>query len=411
MKVVHILQHSLPTLAGYTIRADGILRAQMASGLDVVALTGPSQDRRCAGEDVIGGIRYLRSPGHAKGGRPGWREWKLHRGLLAGLRRVVEQEKPDLLHVHSPAYNALSALKVARERGLSCVYEMRAVWEDAAVDRGRFAAGSLPYRSARALETYVLRRADAVVTICEGLRQEVLARGLRPEKIFVVPNAVDMTGPLTSNSDFSLLRQENECEGPVFGFIGSLFRYEGVEQLLKVFPAVLERVPTARLLLVGSGERESQIKALAARWRRSRQVIWYPRISHDRVSEFYSAVDCCVYPRQSIRLTNLVTPLKPLEAMAMGKAVVASDVGGHRELIDHGHNGLLFPSDDPSALAETLCRVAEEPQTLSRLGRAGRDFVSHERTWEAVVANCQRAYSAALRRKREGSAIDWRRKQ
>lgn len=395
MKVLHVLQHSLPSLYGYTIRADAILRAQRALGLEVVALTGAVEQAGPGPEEVINGIRYLRTAGTVNGNRAGFREWKLYHLLLERLREVSEREKPDLVHAHSPAYNGLATLAVARELGLPCVYEMRAVWEDAAVDRRKFGAASLFYHGARVLETHVLRRADAVVTICQGLRGEMLDRGLAPEKVFVVPNAVEPDQFQPCPRDTELAASLGWTGGPVFGFIGSLFNYEGVEDLLDGIPPVLERFPAARLLIVGGGEREAQVKERVARWAQSGQVVWRPRVPHNQVRTFYSLVDCFVYPRRSVRLTELVTPLKPLEAMAMEKAVLASDVGGHREMIEHGRTGLLFPAGDISALADLLCRVAAQPELLRDLAWAGRQYVLEQRNWNTVTADYILAYEAA----------------
>src|SRR3954447_9210014 len=173
MRVLHVLQNSLPSLTGYCIRSAGLMEAIRRHGVDVVAVTGAVETGGKASEEEIRGVRYYRTLAPIPDSPSPIREWKLGRLLARRLEEVIAAERPDLVHVHSPAYNGLAALRAARNAGAPCVYEMRAVWEDAAVDRGKFAEGSPMYRASRLLETHVARGSGALVTICEGLRSEM----------------------------------------------------------------------------------------------------------------------------------------------------------------------------------------------------------------------------------------------
>jgi len=401
MKVLHVLQFSLPRLDGYCVRSDAILRAQQAHGLDVVAMTGAAENMGQGEEELINGVRYYRTPGTVNRSRRGLREWKRYRRLMGRLAAVADRERPDVIHVHSPAYNALAALKVARRRGIPCVYEMRAVWEDAAADRREVSSASLLYRAARALETHVLKRCDYVVTICQGLRGEVLSRGISANKILVMPNAVDpeyfQPSPRDSRLAVSLGLTR---EGPIIGFIGSMFAYEGVEDLVEAIPRVLARFPKTQFMIVGGGEREPHVRERVARFGFGNSVVLVPRVPHDQVRSLYSLVDCLTYPRRSVRLTELVTPLKPLEAMAMQKTVLASNIGGHREMVEHDRTGLLFEPGKTDALVEVLCRAAAEPDLLARLSQAGRRYVIEQRTWKGVTANYLPLYESVVASKK-----------
>lgn len=403
MKILHVLQFSLPRLYGYSIRSDAVLRAQKAHGLDVVALTGAVEDMGQGRREEINGIRYYRTPGGIKHSLRGLREWKLHRYLLRQLMEVAEIERPDVIHVHSPAYNALAALAVARRRKVPCVYEMRAVWEDAAADRKEVRTASLQYKAAHMLETYVLKRCSAVVTICQGLKQEVLSRGISANKIVVVPNAVDLDAFEPRPCDAALGAELGLDGGPLVAYIGSLFGYEGVEDLLDAVPGVLELIPKARFLVVGGGERQEEVRQRTVHMRDPR-VRYIPRVAHERVPAFYSVADCLVYPRRSVRLTELVTPLKLLEAMAMEKPVVATDIGGHREMITHQKTGLLYRAASASALITTLCGALLDPASLKKLARAGRDYVRAHRNWQVTTASYLPLYESLLK---EGARSDW----
>jgi PEP-CTERM/exosortase A-associated glycosyltransferase len=217
------------------------------------------------------------------------------------------------------------------------VYEVRAFWEDAAVDLGTSSPGGFRYKATRALETFALRRCDAITTICEGLRDDMLQRGLPREKIVVIPNAVDPAEFKFGGSTNAELRRMLGLDGKiVLGFIGSFYAYEGLDLLVRALPAMRAARPEIALLLVGGGPMEAAIKSIAAQNGVSDAIRFVGRVPHREVPDYYGLVDLLVYPRHSQRLTELVTPLKPLEAMARGQIVLASDVGGHRELIRAG---------------------------------------------------------------------------
>ena len=188
---------------------------------------------------------------------------------------------------------------------------------------------------------------NAVTTICEGLRGDILGRGIPPEKVTVIPNAVNIENfSMAGIRDVQLATTLGLNENVVLGFIGSFYAYEGLAVLIQALPKMLAGNPKIRVLLVGGGPQEQELKALAARFGVENKVIFTGRVPHDQVQAYYNLIDILVYPRLKMRLTDLVTPLKPLEAMAQGRLVVASDVGGHQELIQDGKTGMLFAADD-----------------------------------------------------------------
>jgi PEP-CTERM/exosortase A-associated glycosyltransferase len=303
------------------------------------------------------------------------------------LDALVGEWRPDVMHAHSPVLTALAALPVARRQGLPLVYEIRAFWEDAAVGNGTGREGSLRYRATKLLETHAVRRADAVAVICEGLRGDLIARGISAEKIVVSPNGVDLGlfgDPPAPDPDFA---RSLGLEGAdVIGFIGSFYDYEGLDDMIAAMPALLARRPEARLLLVGGGPMEAALKAQAAASPAADRIHFTGRVPHDEVERYYALVDVLAYPRKKMRLTDLVTPLKPLEAMAQLKLVAASDVGGHRELIADGVTGTLFPPDDSAALAAVLADLFDARETWPERRAAARAFVERERNWASNIS-------------------------
>jgi glycosyltransferase involved in cell wall biosynthesis len=229
----------------------------------------------------------------------------------------------------------------------------------------------------------------------------MLKRGIPANKITVIPNAVDLSQfRFTATADPELVQKYGLTRGSTLGFAGSFYAYEGLDILLRAMPLVMRAVPQARLLLLGGGPQEAGLRALAARLGLDRVVHFTGRVPHSDMTRYYSALDVMVYPRVSRRLTDLVTPLKPLEAMAMGKLVVASDVGGHRELIRDDHNGHLFPAGSDEALARCLIKLLQAPETWSEVTANGRAYVANERTWKASVERYRAVYAAALERAR-----------
>jgi glycogen(starch) synthase len=402
MRILHVLDHSLPLHSGYTFRTRAIMKAQIANGWTVRGVTGLRQEDD-APAGVYDGLAFDRTPPVA-GNRKGLRELGEISAFASRIDTIVEAFKPDILHAHSPVLDALAALRVAKRHGLPLLYEIRAFWEDAAVGNGTGTEGSLRYRAIKAIETLAVRRADAVAVICEGLRSDLISRGISPDKIMVSPNGVDlgMFGKPVK-PEAALVRKLGLEGADVVGFIGSYYDYEGLDDLIAAMPALVAARPRAQLLLVGGGPMESALHAQAAASPVSDRIHFIGRVPHQQVERYYSLIDVLAYPRKKMRLTDLVTPLKPLEAMAQGKLVAASDVGGHRELIEDGVTGTLFAPDDPSAIARALAGLFEDRAQWNARRKVARKFVERERNWSSNISRYEPVYRKliALRPQRD----------
>ena len=319
---------------------------------------------------------------------PVGKELALMRQLETRLEEVAREVRPDIIHAHSPVLNAFPAIKVARKLGIPVVYEIRAFWEDAAVDHGSTTEGSLRYRITRNLETRAIKQVDHVFTICEGLRADIVARGIPAGKVNVIPNAVDINSfNLASPPDPDLQKKWGLTGKTVIGFIGSFYAYEGLDLLLDALPALVQQRPDVRVLLVGGGVQEVKLRQQAEQLCLKDHVIFTGRVPHSDVARYYDLIDILAYPRHRMRLTELVTPLKPLEAMAQGQLFVASDVGGHKELIEHNKTGILFRADHRDSLTQALLNLLDDSRRWPELKANGREFVENVRNWRNSVAN------------------------
>jgi PEP-CTERM/exosortase A-associated glycosyltransferase len=403
-RILHLLDHSLPMHSGYTFRTRAILKAQIAKGWEVACLTGVRHTAPGPDVEVVDGLTFHRTRG-AMGGPPLMREWKEVGALATKADALVRDWKPDLLHAHSPVLNALAAIRVAQRHGLPLLYEIRAFWEDAAVGNGTSAEGSPRYWLTRQLESHAVRAADGVAVICEGLKRDLLARGVAEDKIIVSPNGVDMDMFGSPVPPDPALRTRLGLDGAeVIGFIGSFYDYEGLDDLIAAMPALIARRPGTKLLLVGGGPMEAALRQQAAISPAASHIVFAGRVPHDQVEHYYSLIDILAYPRKAMRLTELVTPLKPLEAMAQGRLVAASSVGGHRELIEDGITGTLFPPGDPLAMAEALAALLDNRPIWGERRRTARAFVERDRNWLSNISRYEPVYQKLLGRDRTAKA-------
>lgn len=406
MRILHVFDHSIPLHSGYSFRSQSILRQQRGLGWETYHLTSAKHTAATGvfvEEEDVDGLHFHRTPLPA-----GWmsktpllNQWAVVGATERRLATLIPRIRPDILHAHSPALNGEAAWRAARRFGLPLVYEVRAFWEDAAANHGTNREWGARYRLTRALETRVLQRAHGIVTICEGLRNEIIGRGIDPDKIEVVPNAVDAARFRPgAEADPELSRSLGLNGRRVLGFLGSFYAYEGLDLLLRAVPKLLARYPDTRVLLTGGGPQDEALRNQAHELGIADKVIFTGRVPNADVQRYYDLVDVLVYPRLPMRLTDLVTPLKPLEAMAQEKLVVASDVGGHRELIQDGRTGSLFKAGDADALAHAVAELFQHPEWHDGRRAAGRAFVESERTWTSSVRRYEPLYARLVESER-----------
>ncbi|HTY24296.1 MAG TPA: glycosyltransferase [Desulfomonilaceae bacterium] len=415
MRILHLLHRSVPGTHGYAIRSEEIVTKQLESGLEPLVITSPSQAP--AGEldsersEFIRGVRYFRTCSRIL---PPTREVHDESPIKSSLRvfqnvmlltealRVAQTYRPAVIHGHSPFTCGIIANIVGRRKKIPSVYEMRGLWEDSHTSRHGISERSLRYRGVHLLEDIALRGADVCCVICDALKDELLFRGIPDEKIVVVPNGVDVTAFIPGPPNIELQRSIGLQDKTVIGYIGSFFHYEGLHLLVQSMVPLAGEFPELRLLLVGDGEVAPILRKMADNAGLSDKVLFTGRVPHAEIMDYYRLCDLMVLPRMDTRETRLVTPLKPLEIMAMGKPLIASDIGGHREIVTENVNGLLFKSEDVEDLVSTCRYLIENKEFRLDLGARGRQWVQENRDWRVLIRSYIRIYNELIAASHDG---------
>lgn len=390
-RVLHFLTNSLPhTGSGYAQRSHSILLAQQEAGREVLAVTRlgyPVQVGKimAAGEDIVDGVRYHRLIPAKLAPTPDGRLQQEAEELL----KVALEFRPEVLHTTTHFTNGLVVGAVAAALGIPWVYEVRGQLADTwAATRSADAKTSERYLSFQASEARVMQDAGAVATLGAAMLQGIVAQGTPESKIVLIPNAVG--GDFLAEPGATRAAKEKLGLDPALNYIGtvsSLVDYEGFDDLVDAFALLTPEFPELRLLLVGAGTSAPALADQASKLGLTAKVIFTGRVPREATSWYHQALDIFVVPRKDLDVTRAVTPLKPVEALASGRPVVASDLPALREIVDDGVNGALTPAEDALALARTLARLLGDEPLRHRLGAHGRLEVLRSRTW---AANAQR---------------------
>lgn len=409
LRVLHLVSNALPhTNAGYTQRTHRIAVAQRDLGMDVHVVTragypltkGVPDPRTLVRVDGVAYHRLIPWTAPADSARE----------LEAGVRMasdLVEAVRPHVLHAASNHHNARLALELGRRFGLPVVYEVRGFLEESWLSRDPSrSVNDAFYRAERASETECMLAADLVVTLGEAMRADIEARGVARERLLVVPNAVDASflEPLPPGEG---VRRELGIDPKAFvvGTTTSCYGYEGLDTLLEAVSLMRERGLTAHALVVGDGPELPSLRSLAASLGLGEAAHFTGRVPADRVRAHHAALDVFAVPRRDERVCRLVTPLKPVEAMAGGLPVVASDLPALREIVEPRVTGELIPSGESAILADVLTNLAYSREKRVSYGHAGRSLVSDDRTWSQAAYRYNHAYRSQIQKMTEPGQI------
>ncbi len=398
-QIFYVLNASLPhATSGYATRSHGVIGGLEENGCSVFAVTRPGfpidVKRGIKRQDValverVGSIDYHRMLGCSA------TELKLADYIVAAtsqLEASMKKVRPARVLAATPShYTGLPALIAARRCGLPFYYEVRGLWEITKASRKPSFSTSADYQLRVGLEEMVCRHADHVFTLTPGLKEVLVERGVSALKISLVPNSCDLSLFPPVGKSQKLAKQLNFPEAAiVIGYVGSIVDYEGLDDLVEAFAQLKSRGRNVVLLIVGAETvKQRKPASVTDALRRSisgrnldNDVIMPGRIPFDQVAEYYSLIDIAAFPRKPWPVCEIVSPLKPLEAMAMSKAVVGSSVRALAEMIDHGNTGRIFEKGSVSALSEALDGLVQDSDARHRLGQNARAWVQSQRTWK-----------------------------
>jgi glycosyltransferase involved in cell wall biosynthesis len=401
LKILHIVTDALPsTSAGYTIRTQEIAVAQRLAGMDPHVATRIGFPVTAGAIDgrstvTVDGVPYHRLLPWVMPGRMD----RLYQAHLSRAARLTERLQPAVLHAASNYANAVIALALRDAAGLPVVYEVRGFWEDTWLSRHAANADlklSDRYVRTRGLETHCMAEADLVVTLGEAMREEIVARGVPAANVIIVPNGVSESF-LRPLPDGAALRASLGIKPGeyVVGLVSSLVAHEGIGTLLQAVKLLGDRGVRARALIVGDGPERTALQRQAADL--GLDAIFTGRVPSSKVRDYHAVLDVFVVPRTPDRVCQLVTPLKPVEAMASGLPVVVSDVRALAEIVHDRETGLVSPPLDAGELADRLQQLLASPDLRAKLGANARDWVARDRTWAHNAARYREAYSALTR--------------
>ncbi|KQO01979.1 hypothetical protein ASF21_10600 [Arthrobacter sp. Leaf234] len=394
--VLHLLTNSLPhTGSGYAQRTHSLLKAQAEAGWTVHAATRigyPVQVGKlfAADVDVIDGVTYHRLlPVPMSRGF----DERLQQQADELLRLALDLE-PSVLHATTPFTNGIVVEQVGRALGIPWVYEARGQLADTwASTRPAYVKASERYRLFTDREAQVMRNASLVVTLGEAMRQGIVRNGVPEDKILLSPNAVgdeyldDPLPPAEARRSLGL-----PGTGVFVGTVSSLVDYEGLDTLLRAVALLAPARPDLHCLIVGDGAAAASLTSLALELGIASRVTFTGRVPRHQARSYHQALDIFVVPRRDLDVTSAVTPLKPVEAMACGRAVVASDLPALREIVTDGVTGLLVEPESPDALAKAIARLLDDPSERSGLGTHGRAQALATRVWSHNAAELSDAY-------------------
>ena len=461
VKVLHVLAKSRPELNGYSIRGHEIMKAQIDSGRALpIAITSPYYPELDSMKEhaVIDGIRYNRCPPinlSNKGGlRMGFLRFRVRKklqnrrvgntkksdiakgdkglastiwGSVSGLSRmflsfieerlqmeyfqqysdkVLAEMEPDFVHAHTPYRVGIPALRSAGKFGIPFIYEVRGLWEDSAVARGNFRNNGFRYRRFRRLETKVMKSADAIICISEGVAGELVNRGVQEHRITVVGNgapleyisgsALEPSINSLTEAAYSKFEEINDVRGDsrVIGYIGSTQRYEGLEILADAVKIVNSKGSGVRLLIVGSTDYQEELSDYCKKIGISDVTTICGPFDRSEILSFYSLIDIFVVPRLPFsKMARLVTPLKPLESMALGIPTIVSDTPAMREIVGDGV-GIFFGGGKSEELAEKISLLLENPDLCKRMTEKGQAWVRENATWDIAAGKISQVYTS-----------------
>jgi len=410
-KIFHLLNVSLPDLSGYSIRSHNILKHQKEY-CHIYAITEPAYIQKKT-PDNIENILYFRFPptkGYQLFFNPkikkivrkaqilNWYYRTIFKNTLFSLKKLITFYKPDILHVHSSHFYGYYISKIAKKFKIPFIFEVRGFLEDTHVGLGILKQGSLQYNNRKKFRRKIIKKADKIVTLGYNMKEELISQGIERNKIIIVPNGVDTEKLYPKPPQVYLKEKLGIKNEKLLGYIGSIRRIEGIEILLKAMEIIKREIKDVFLLIIGPGDPIyiNELKIIAKKLKINNYVKFLGPVPNSEIDDYYSILDICIIPRLNIRVNRLVTPLKPLEVMAMGKVLLVSDLPALKELVKPDLSGELFETENSEDLADKIMKFIINPEETNRLGQSARKYVENNYSWQKIIKKYISLYESLL---------------
>jgi len=431
MKILHLLQNSLPLISGSTIRSKYIFKYQKKFA-KIIALTSFFFKKSGKNPEIIDGIPYYRIDKRISFFLRNYYiflnrinsicykffnidlENKFQYYIISlfskyYIKKLVKFYKIDIIHQHTHHQIGKYALEVARKYDIPFIYEVRGFVEENLKSNLKYRKNidskivKYNYSKIKVKETELMKKSDLIITLSDPMKEELIKRNINKSKIKIIPNCTDtdLLKPIESNLK---LKKDLDLNGKlIIGFIGRLIWYEGIEILIKAIPILIEEIQNLKILLIGNADKYylNYLIQLSEKLRVSKFILFLGSIPHNVIKEYYSIIDIIILPRLNYKVCNVVTPLKPLEAMAFKTLVIASDFPALRCTIIPKKTGDLFRAEDPKELASKIIYYLKNLNEKKRIEDFAKKFVEKNFTWKNIVPNYKEIYQDLLDKKNQ----------
>jgi len=379
-----VVSNYFPSISGYSTRLHGIASGLANLGHNVTILA-PKRDKNIKEfEKYAPNITVIRYPFY--GFPSGFT-------LVKRVHDILSNDKYDLISGHSPVKCAIAAYLGNLLTGLPFVFVIHYPSQSMELPKK-----SIEYKIWNRIDNFILNRANRLAVISSGIKEDLLKRKIPDENIIMLPNGVDsrIFSPQSKNIDIQ--KKYDLKDKKVILFLGKFQEWERLDILVKVFARIREKQDDVKLLLVGDGPERERIEQAIRKHNLTNDVIITGFVPFDETPKYYSVCDVFVMVRPNIPLTEINTPIKPIEAMAMEKVVISTDVGGMREIIEDGKTGFLV-SDSLDAIVDMIIEVLNNPLLQKEIGKNARMYVERERNWDVIINNLANEYEKIIQEK------------
>ena len=402
-RIIYNVSRSLPHhTSGYATRTHGLIKGlhQYEWDVQVVSRKGYPADSGIIlkenNQTIIDGLTYTCDTST----EVGQHTTPLDIYIDQSAKYLVKQAKhmrPLLIHAASNYICGMAGIEAARRVGVPSIYEMRGLWHVTRASKEPLYEYTEQFALAQKLELETACAADHVLAITEELKKWLIGHGIKENKITVAPNAVNLEEFIICEHDEEYADSLGCRNKIVIGYIGSFVQYEGLDLLIEAVAMLPNHIKEKVVLLwVGDGPVLKELIQMSNELGISSNMRVLGKKPFSTIPKLYRLVDICAFPRKGQPVCEIISPLKPFEAMAMSKAIIVSDVGPLREIIDHGRTGLIHSKDNPESLSQTLLQFINNEDLRINCGREARRWVEETRSWGAIAKTVSNLYEKIL---------------